>query len=110
MGGRIGLLDVDIYGPSLPILLKPDDPSVRPSPLGAGMVYPITHEGVKVLSLGYVSPKVSGSRSNGFASFTCAQVYLRSCPSLQSGVPGSGPKSGSAIMRGPMVGRVVTQL
>jgi ATP-binding protein involved in chromosome partitioning len=59
MGGRIGLLDVDIYGPSLPILLKVDDPAVRPSPLGAGMVYPITHKGLKVLSLGYVSPKVS---------------------------------------------------
>jgi ATP-binding protein involved in chromosome partitioning len=62
MGGRIGLLDVDIYGPSLPILLKADDPAVRPSPLGAGMVYPITHKGLKVLSLGYVSPKVSHSR------------------------------------------------
>jgi Mrp family chromosome partitioning ATPase len=59
MGGRIGLLDVDVYGPSLPILVKPDDPSVRRSPLGAGMVYPINHGGVKLLSLGFVSPKVS---------------------------------------------------
>ncbi|CAB9499177.1 Iron-sulfur cluster carrier protein [Seminavis robusta] len=83
-GGKIGLLDVDIYGPSLPILVKPEDPVVRQSPLGAGMVYPISHKGVKLLSLGFVSSK--------------------------SGVPGSGPESGSAIMRGPMVGRVVTQL
>ncbi len=29
---------------------------------------------------------------------------------VQSGVPGSGPDSGAAIMRGPMAGRVVTQL
>jgi Mrp family chromosome partitioning ATPase len=83
-GGRIGLLDVDIYGPSLPILVKPDDPAVRKSSIGQGMVLPITHKGVKLLSLGYVSPS--------------------------SGVPGSGEAGGAAVMRGPMAGRVVAQL
>lgn len=58
MGGRVGLLDLDVYGPSLPVLVKPKDVAVRKSPLGAGMVYPIEHEGVKLLSLGFVSKKV----------------------------------------------------
>ena len=58
LGGRVGLLDLDVYGPSLPVLVKPDDLSVRGSPLGKGMVYPIEHKGVKLLSLGYVSSKV----------------------------------------------------
>jgi hypothetical protein len=58
LGGRIGLLDVDVYGPSLPVLLHPDDLTVRKSPLGKNMVMPIDHRGVKVLSLGFVSPKV----------------------------------------------------
>jgi len=84
MGGRVGLLDVDIYGPSLPILVHPDHPEVHQSSLGPGMVKPITHQGVKLMSLGYVSPN--------------------------SGVPGSGPDGGAAVMRGPMAGRVVTQL
>lgn len=84
MGGRVGLLDVDIYGPSLPVLVHPTDPMVRKSPLGKGMVLPIEHEGVKVMSLGFVSP--------------------------DSGVPGSGPAGGASVMRGPMAGRVVTQL
>mmetsp|Transcript_27591 Transcript_27591/g.42245 ORF Transcript_27591/g.42245 Transcript_27591/m.42245 type:complete len:422 (-) Transcript_27591:810-2075(-) len=84
MGGRIGLIDVDVYGPSLPVLVKPDDPAVRKSTLGSGMVKPIEHEGVKMMSLGFVSPT--------------------------SGVPGSGPGSSAAVMRGPMAGRVVTQL
>ena len=57
-GGRIGLLDVDVYGPSLPVLIEPKDLAVRRSPLGKGMVYPIEHEGVKVLSLGFVSTQV----------------------------------------------------
>ena len=58
LGGRVGLLDLDVYGPSLPFLVRPTDPAVRRSPLGKGMVYPIEHEGVKLLSLGFVSSKV----------------------------------------------------
>ena len=84
LGGRVGLLDVDIYGPSLPLLVNPDNIAVRKSSLGSSMVCPIEHKGVKLLSLGYVS-------SN-------------------SGIPGSGKNSDAAILRGPMAGRVVTQL
>lgn len=83
-GGRVGLLDLDIYGPSLPVLLKPDDPAVRRSDKGKGMVVPINHKGVKILSLGFVN--------------------------RSSGVPGSGQENGAAIMRGPMAGKVVEQL
>mmetsp|Transcript_12641 Transcript_12641/g.14244 ORF Transcript_12641/g.14244 Transcript_12641/m.14244 type:complete len:661 (+) Transcript_12641:63-2045(+) len=84
LGGRVGLLDLDIYGPSLPFLVRPDDIAVRKSSLGSNMVYPIEHKGVKLLSLGFVS-------SN-------------------SGIPGSGKDSDAAILRGPMAGKVVTQL
>jgi len=78
MGGRVGLLDLDVYGPSLPILVQPDDPTVRKSPphVQEGMVEPILHKGVKLMSLGFVSPN--------------------------SGVPGSGPNGGAAVLRGPM--------
>jgi hypothetical protein len=61
---RKGLLDVDIYGPSLPILVHPDHPEVHQSSLGPGMVKPITHQGVKLMSLGYVSPNVRSLHSN----------------------------------------------
>lgn len=63
LGARVGLLDVDIYGPSLPTLIHPDDPTVRRSPIGRGMVEPIVYEGVRVLSLGFVSPEVRESLS-----------------------------------------------
>jgi Mrp family chromosome partitioning ATPase len=59
MGGRVGLVDLDVYGPSLPLLVRPDDIGVRRSPLGSGMVYPIEHKGVKLLSLGFVNTSVS---------------------------------------------------
>uniref|UniRef100_A0A6V0B2R3 Gamma-butyrobetaine hydroxylase-like N-terminal domain-containing protein n=1 Tax=Pseudo-nitzschia australis TaxID=44445 RepID=A0A6V0B2R3_9STRA len=84
LGGRVGLLDVDVYGPSLPLQVTPDDDAVRKSSLGSSMVCPIEHKGVKLLSLGYVS-------SN-------------------SGIPGSGKNSNASVLRGPMAGRVVTQL
>lgn len=88
MGGRVGLVDLDVYGPSLPLLVRPDDPTVRRSlsstEYGPNTVDPIEHRGVKLMSLGYVSPN--------------------------SGVPGSGPGGGAAVMRGPMAGRVVSQL
>lgn len=83
-GGRVGLLDLDLYGPSLPILVRPDDCTIRRSPLGPGLVYPILHHGVKLLSLGFVN--------------------------TQSGVPGSGPENGASIMKGPMAVKVVSQL
>ena len=83
-GARVGLLDVDVYGPSLPILIRPDDVAVHQSPLGKSMVMPINHMGLKMLSLGFVSP--------------------------DSGVPGGGLAGGAAVMRGPMAGRVVSQL
>ena len=35
---------------------------------------------------------------------------LAKLKSLQSGVPGSGSNAGAAVMRGPMAGRVVSQL
>jgi ATP-binding protein involved in chromosome partitioning len=69
MGGRVGLLDVDVYGPSLPVLVKPDDPEIRQSSLGEGMVHPIEHKGVKLLSLGFVSPKVRNLIGNGMVAW-----------------------------------------
>ena len=61
-GGRVGLVDLDIYGPSLPILVRPEDVAVRSSPKGPGMVYPIQHENVALLSLGFVAQQVSDVR------------------------------------------------
>ena len=67
MGGKVGLLDVDVYGPSLPVLVKPKDCAVRQSSIGPGVVKPIEYEGVKMLSLGFVSPTVSQYILENFA-------------------------------------------
>ena len=51
-GARVGLLDADIYGPSIPILMKAGTPA---EPM-EGHIEPGLAHGVKVMSMGYLSP------------------------------------------------------
>jgi len=53
-GARVGLLDADIYGPSIPLMMgtlheKPESRDKR--------VIPIEREGVKMMSMGYLIPE-----------------------------------------------------
>lgn len=50
-GLRVGLLDADVYGPSLPILMGANDE--RPAPAGAGRFRPIERHGVRCMSMGF---------------------------------------------------------
>ena len=96
-GGRVGLLDMDIYGPSLPTLLRRSTvlggggegegtlaPAVRRSPEQEKMVLPVACEGgVGAMSFGWVNAK--------------------------AGVKGAGGTE-AAVVRGPVASRVATQL
>jgi Mrp family chromosome partitioning ATPase len=56
----IGLLDADIYGPSLPSLLQPVDTIVRRSKVNPRWIEPLTVqnlENLKILSFGHVNSK-----------------------------------------------------
>ncbi len=82
----MGLLDADLYGPSLPSLIRPSDTTLRQSSDSTEkdiLITPLTYCGVKMLSLGWVNRK--------------------------SGVPGAGG-FGAAVMRGAMSSKVITQL
>lgn len=74
---KIGLLDADIYGPSVPFLTQPDDPEARlpRSKLNPKFILPLEAEGIKVLSFGHVNPR--------------------------AGVVGAGGQ-GAAVLRGPV--------
>ncbi|CAE8600148.1 unnamed protein product, partial [Polarella glacialis] len=55
MGLEVGLLDLDIYGPSLPELVKvPEENCVTQNE--AGRIIPIDYGGVALMSWGYVRP------------------------------------------------------
>lgn len=60
MGLRVGLLDADVYGPSLPLLLPPVDSAVHRSPANPKQVLPLRAAhcpDLKMLSFGHVNPK-----------------------------------------------------
>jgi ATP-binding protein involved in chromosome partitioning len=52
-GARVGLLDADIYGPSIPMMMRGSRPAeVRPD----NTIEPADAHGTKVMSMGYLTP------------------------------------------------------
>ena len=50
-GHKVGLLDADVYGPSIPTLLGP---SAKPRSLDGKRIEPIEKHGLKLMSMGYL--------------------------------------------------------
>ena len=62
MGCKVGILDADIYGPSIPTMF--DMEGARPMSInidGKSKMEPIENYGVKVLSIGFFHKTRSGS-------------------------------------------------
>ena len=52
-GARVGLLDADIYGPSIPIMMRSGRPA---EPRADNRIEPGEAHGVKLMSMGYMTP------------------------------------------------------
>lgn len=53
LGHKVGLLDADIYGPNVPLMMGVNR---QPDVLGENRIAPLTNHGVKVISVGFISP------------------------------------------------------
>ena len=53
MGLRVGLIDADIYGPNVPLMMGA---SQQPKVLEHNWIEPVTAHGVKLMSVGFISP------------------------------------------------------
>ena len=67
-GLRVGICDVDVYGPSLPTLMGPlDDPSVRTTNANTELLVPFEKNGLKLMSFGYLNPEAAMMRGSRVA-------------------------------------------
>ena len=53
MGHKVGLLDADVYGPNVPLMLGANE---QPQVTGEGKIAPIVSHGLKVISVGFLNP------------------------------------------------------
>ncbi|HVH87052.1 MAG TPA: Mrp/NBP35 family ATP-binding protein [Terriglobales bacterium] len=53
LGHKVGLLDADIYGPNVPLMMGVNR---QPDVIGQNRIAPITNHGIKVISVGFISP------------------------------------------------------
>lgn len=58
-GHRVGLLDADVYGPSLPTMVSPRDTALRQDPV-TGLVGAPVYEGVRLMSYGFAGSPGDG--------------------------------------------------
>lgn len=60
-GAKVGIFDADVYGPSLPTLVRPDNSDLFQDP-ATGLIEPLSWEGIRLMSFGFI-PKQSGSEA-----------------------------------------------
>jgi ATP-binding protein involved in chromosome partitioning len=53
MGHKVGLLDGDVYGPNVPLMLGTNE---QPKVMGENQIAPINAHGLKVISVGFLNP------------------------------------------------------
>ncbi|MBU0641416.1 MAG: Mrp/NBP35 family ATP-binding protein [Planctomycetes bacterium] len=53
-GHKVGLLDADVYGPSLPMITGTRD--ARPTVNDEGRIVPPVRDGIRIMSMGYLTP------------------------------------------------------
>jgi len=63
LGGKVGLFDADIYGPSLPTMVGVENPRVVRSQRNQDRIAPLEFEGVKLMSYGFTAKAREGHAS-----------------------------------------------
>lgn len=60
-GAKVGLIDADISGPSMPLMFNAEDehPRVFRTPEGRNLIEPIERYGIKIISIGFLAPAES---------------------------------------------------
>src|ERR1700722_3912456 len=109
LGRRVGLLDADVYGPNVPLMM-----GTRETPVGnAESIRPIEKFGVKLMSMGLINPGDKPLVWRGPMLHSVIQQFLRNVVwgeldyLLIDLPPGTGDVALSLIQSAPLSGAVV---
>ena len=110
MGHRVGLIDADIYGPNVPMMLGA---TRQPNIIGENRIEPLTAHGVKFISVGLISP---GDKPMVMRGPMLHQIIRQFLQQVEWGVldylivdlpPGTGDVVISLVQTVPLTGAVV---
>ncbi len=110
MGATVGLLDADVYGPNVPLMLGTDE---QPQALSERQILPVEAYGVKLISMGLLSPGDKPMIWRGPMLHSVMQQFLRSVVwgeldyLIVDLPPGTGDVQLSLIQTVPLTGAVV---
>ena len=109
LGHKVGLLDADVYGPNVPLMM-----GVQETPRGQGdRIGPIERYGVKLMSMGFLNPGDKPLVWRGPMLHSVIQQFLRQVDwgeldyLLIDLPPGTGDVALSLIQTAPLSGAVV---
>jgi len=75
LGASVGLLDADVYGPNVPIMLGTDE---QPQALSEREILPVMAQGIKMISMGLLNPGDKPMIWRGPMLHSVMQQFLRS--------------------------------
>jgi len=110
MGYKVGLLDGDVYGPNVPLMLGTNE---QPKVMAEGQIAPINSHGLKVISVGFLNP---GDKPLIWRGPMLHSIIKQFLGSVQWGLldylvidlpPGTGDVALSLIQTVPLTGAIV---
>ncbi len=109
LGHRVGLMDADVYGPNVPLMM-----GIREQPVAIGdRIQPLNHNGVKLMSMGFLSPTDKPLIWRGPMLHGVIQQFLRGVDwgELEFLIidlpPGTGDVQLTLIQTAPLAGAIV---
>jgi ATP-binding protein involved in chromosome partitioning len=110
LGASVGLLDADVYGPNVPIMLGTDE---QPQALSERQILPVEAQGLKLISMGLLNPGDKPMIWRGPMLHSVMQQFLRSVMwgeldyLIVDLPPGTGDVQLSLIQMVPVTGAVL---
>jgi len=110
MGASVGLLDADVYGPNVPLMLGTEE---QPQALSERQILPVVAQGLKMISMGLLNPGDKPMIWRGPMLHSVIQQFLRSVVwgeldyLIVDLPPGTGDVQLTLIQTVPVTGAVI---